>query len=92
MARKNVKGAKAKKQAKAQKKPARKKPQNRFEELIGLQLDAIQYWGEYAQSAAKLMSKGTYDPVPWTEQYKTLSARMVEDFGKFVGIVAGDKR
>jgi hypothetical protein len=92
MAKKQIK-KQAKKQAKGQKKkPARRKPQNRFEELIDLQLDAIQYWGEYAQSAAKLISKGTYDPVPWTEQYKTLSAKMVGDFGKIVGIVAGDKR
>lgn len=70
---------------------ARRKPENRFEELIDLQLAAIQYWGEYAQNAAKLMTKGTFSPVPWTDEYKKLSARMVEDFGKFVGILAATK-
>jgi hypothetical protein len=79
------------KKAKKAKKSARR-PENRFQELIDLQLEAIQYWGEYAQNAAKLMSKGTFSPVPWTDEYKKVTSRVVEDFGKFVGILAGDKR
>ena len=83
---------KRKKGAGGRKKAAGKKPKNRFEELVALQLNAIEYWGEYAQSAARLIGKGSYDPTPWTEQYQALSTRMVKDLSKLVGIVAGDKR
>lgn len=73
-------------------KKAKKKPSgNRFEQLVDLQMEALQYWGEYAQNASRLVTKGSLHPAPWMEQYTELSKRVVEDLGKLVRIIAGNR-
>ena len=60
---------------------------DRLEEFVELQKEAIRRWSDYSLKTARLAADGKIDPKEWIESYAQFTSEAFGDFVKLIGLM-----